>query len=165
MVETGRQLSDLFLVSRAEDLEKKVGRPDLIGSFQQGDYPPMNFRLYILENHERQANMHFEKDTSDFNIPIKRDIIEGIVLDGIGFAIFSGWKTRDAISFVKTYSKSGRESGGADNILYQGRYNESSKSYCGTFGLIGDPGTKNRPPYGMFEIKENLPENNTKPTA
>jgi len=93
MVEAKRQLTDLFLESRAEDLGKKVGKPDLIGSFQQGEHPPMSFRLYILENHERQVNIHFEEDTSDFNVPIKRNIVEGIVLDGIGLAIFSGWKT------------------------------------------------------------------------
>jgi hypothetical protein len=165
MVEAKRQLSDLFLESRAEDLEKKVGKPNLIGSFEQGANPPMNFRLYILEVHEMESGIRLREDADDFDLPIKMQKMEGVILDGIGLAIFSGWKTRDAIMFVKTYSKFGGESGGARNILYQGRYNESSKSYHGTFKLIGDQGTEKRPPYGTFEIKESPTENIPKPTV
>lgn len=140
---------------QARGLEERIGKPDLIGSFKQGERPGMNFRMYILGKKRGNSDVHFNDDAFGVgSIPIKSDRIEGVILDSIGLALFSGWMTRDAIVFVKTYSAFGIGNGGATNILYKGQYNEASQSYRGTFTLEGNNGVMPQSSSVIFEIRK-----------
>lgn len=98
-------------------LEDKLPKPDFKGEWVRKDHYSEYFSLYILGRSPFTGNI----DDSTFEkLGTSIEVIEGVITDSLGLAIFSGKIGNIGTEFRKDYSYFAQEKGGEPHLYYFG---------------------------------------------